>query len=192
MRYLLIGSWQWVDAPIVDMKKPLILLIVLIICFLGWGIFTNREEKLAEKDTPGNQLAENNPPNEESSKKITPSSIDTSYYEGIFKKNGEWFGTPEIVDLTGDGKDEVVYTNVGEGCGSCHAEFFHIFQGKKEIFYSEFDDLDIHWDNKGFTVYQPIRLDNEPYAFSSSFSRTIYKWDGNKFVKESSSLDNLN
>ena len=123
---------------------------------------------------------------------ITPSSVDTSYYEEIFKKNGEWFADPKMIDLTGDGKNEVVYTNVGEGCGSCHVKYFHIFQDEKEVFYSEFDDPDFHWTNKGFDVYEPIRLQEEPYCCPSSYSRTVYKWDGNNFVKENSSLDNLN
>lgn len=114
-------------------------------------------------------------------------NLDSSYYENIFRNLKETsLGEPDILDLTGDGKDEVVFINISEGCASCHDHYLHIFEEKKEIFSTELDDPEfIPIRSKGFVIYEPIRKDAEPYCCPTSFKRRIFEWNGDSFIEKS-------
>ena len=113
-------------------------------------------------------------------------NLDTSYYQDLFHKLKELsFEEPDILDITGDGKDEVIYINISEGCASCHDHYLHIFTGKKEIFSMELDDPTfIPIKGKGFMVYEPIRKDAEPYCCPTSFKKRVFLWEGGTFIEK--------
>jgi hypothetical protein len=113
-------------------------------------------------------------------------SLDVSYYQDLFRSLKELsFGEPEIVDITGDGKDELVFINIAEGCASCHDHYLHIFNGKSEIFSIELDDPTfVPIKRKGFIIYEPIRKDSEPYCCPTSFKQRFFEWDGVSFSEQ--------
>ena len=113
-------------------------------------------------------------------------SLDTSYYQDLFHKAKELsFGEPDILDITGDGKEEVVYINIAEGCASCHDHYLHIFEGKKEIFSMELDDpAFLPVEGKGFMVYEPIRKEDEPYCCPTSYKKRFFEWNGVTFIEK--------
>jgi len=137
---------------------------------IGYSISANRQDVVQLSSIPS----------------PTP-SLDFSYYENLIKQNQEvMIKRLEPVDLTGDGKAEVIYITAGEGCVSCHEQTIRIFDGQKEIFNEKmFDDPIFVPGNKAFMVFRPVRKEGEPLCCPTSFSLTTYLWDGQTFkVKE--------
>ena len=108
---------------------------------------------------------------------------DQDYYYNFFKKKGLTITSFNYEDLTGEGR-QAVFNTIGAGCGSCHYNEIHVFQGTKEIFvfYGEDSSLD-PIDGKGFKITQPVLKQGQSYAERSKSQWATYKWDGRGFVK---------
>ncbi len=113
-------------------------------------------------------------------------SLDSSYYENLIKKDLQVIiKKPDSVDLTGDGKPEMIYVTAGEGCGSCHGQTIRIFDDQKEIFSIPSDDpIFMEHSGSSFAVFQPIRKDNEPLCCPTTFSAKTYIWNGTSFDEQ--------
>lgn len=112
-------------------------------------------------------------------------SPDLTYYENLLQQDHErWIKKPDLVDLNGDLKPEVIYITAGEGCASCHDQTIRIFDNQKEIFNETFDDVLFVPGSKAFMVFQPIRKEGEPLCCPTSFSLTTYLWDGQAFEEQ--------
>lgn len=112
-------------------------------------------------------------------------SPDSSYYENLIKQDQQVvIKHPEPVDLTDDGKLDVIYITAGEGCASCHDQTIRIFDGQNEIFNDRFDDALFVPGKKAFIVFQPTRKEGEPLCCPTSFNLTTYAWDGQAFEEQ--------
>ena len=108
------------------------------------------------------------------------------FYDSVFKRDGQVFiGKPLSKDLTGDSQPELIFTTVGEGCASCHAQNIYIFQGGKEMIKLELDDPIFYpLPSRGFLIVEPIRKEREGMCCPTSFQNAVYLWDGETFRKK--------
>ena len=154
------------------MKKYAFLLIILLLG-VGVGWF------LRDSSIPKIEVAE---PNKTLRENVNNYS---EAYGAIFKRDGQVFrGKPLSEDLTGDGQSELIFTTVGEGCGSCHAKNLYIFQREKELIKLELDDPIFHPLSEGrFVVLEPIRKTDEGMCCPTTYKNILYVWDGETFSK---------
>lgn len=107
-------------------------------------------------------------------------------YNSTFKRAGQvFYREPLSEDLTGDGKPELIFTTVGEGCASCHAKNIYIFQEEKELLKLESNDPFFHaLPGRGFLVVEPLGEENEGTCCPTAYQNTLYLWDGQIFKKK--------
>lgn len=159
-------------------KKALPVIILLLGIGVGWFLRGGSIPKIEVAEQPNKALKEN-------------VSNYPEVYDAVFKRDAqELRGQNNPIytgDITRDGKPELIFITVGEGCASCHAENLYIFQEEKELLKLELDDPFFRPlpAIRGFLVTEPIRrLDDGGYCCPISFQNTVYIWDGETFRKK--------
>lgn len=165
-------------------KNFFILFLFVVVGVVGY--------KLGEKSVINQSLM---PAGEKITADQAPASSDKSefdtdqdYYYSFFKKKGLTMTSFNYEDLTGDGRRQAVFNTIGTGCGSCHYNEIHVFQGMKEIFvfYGE-DSWLTPIDGKGFKITQPVLKAGQSYSERNELQWATYKWDGKIFVQAETS-----
>lgn len=117
----------------------------------------------------------------------TEFDTDQDFYYSFFKKKGLTITSLNYENLKDEGR-QAVFNTIGTGCGSCHYNEIHIFDGVKElfVFYGENSVL-TPVDGKGFKITQPLLKAGQSYAEKSEYQWATYKWDGKDFIKTKNS-----
>lgn len=155
------------------LKKAFPIIILLLGIGIGWFLRGSLMARLEVAKQSNNALKENvnNYP---------------EVYNSVFKRDGQVFrGKSLSEDLTDDGQPELIFTTVGEGCGSCHAQNIYIFQGGKELIKLELDDPIFHSLSGGrFVILEPIRKADKGMCCPTTYQYNFYSWDGKTFKKK--------
>jgi hypothetical protein len=110
-------------------------------------------------------------------------SSDSDYYQYFLNSNGLVVIEPRYENLTGKGK-QAIFIAIGEGCGSCHYNEIHIFDGRKEIFTFYGEDTQLTPIlGKGFTLIQPLLKEGQSYSERNEYEKATYMWNGNSFER---------
>lgn len=112
---------------------------------------------------------------------INPNN-DTSYFSLLMQT----IVSKQYLDVTGDGKPELLYITTGEGCGSCRQNWIYVFSANQKLFEMNADDVQLNAlpTGNGFTVKQPIRKDNEPLCCPTEYKTDRYLWNGKTFIND--------
>lgn len=83
---------------------------------------------------------------------------------------------------------QAVFNTIGTGCGSCHYNEIHIFDGIKEIlvFYGESSTL-TPIEGKGLEITQPVPKTGQSYEERGESQRATHIWNGEGFIKTKTS-----
>lgn len=103
----------------------------------------------------------------------------------LIREDCLWAHDSKSIDLTGDGKSELVLNTVGWGCASCHSKDVYILEGDQIIFSKHGDGLTVEElpnSQTGFNLNEPIRVDDEALCCPSNWTVYTYLY----------SLDNTN
>ncbi|HSX24500.1 MAG TPA: hypothetical protein VLG69_00875 [Candidatus Andersenbacteria bacterium] len=183
---------------------PVVIIVIVVAIAAGLATYTYEhsimiksqialEDQITNLQAQVASLQQSQPPNP--SPTYAPPSVQAlpsdlaAFYADFFQKAGEVDsqvipGGSEYADITGDNTPETIFITIGTDCGSCEANFLHVFQAKKEIFTTTLDSptqLSII-PGKGFTVTEPVRRDGEPLSNAQSWTDKIYTWNGTTFV----------
>lgn len=110
---------------------------------------------------------------------------DLEYYESLLKSKGLITRNIQLGNLTSKG-EQIIFTEIGEGCGSCHYNEIHIFDNKKEIFVFYGEDTNLYAiDGLGFDIVQPVYKNG--YGVPTEYQSARYSWNGKTFIKTETS-----